>query len=160
MHGLNLPNLTRGNHTVTSGMTPEYNCVSHAIYEDLISLWPDDDNRWPISVECSETIEAFVKLFSQMAFKEVPLIESNAVAGYEKIAIFAVDEVPTHVARQLDNGRWTSKLGTLADIDHADLRCLENGEYGIVVRVMRRINTGRPPVLPPVAPPRPLIIRP
>jgi hypothetical protein len=160
MYGLNLPNLTRGNHAITSGMTPEYNCVSHAIYEQSIALWPDNDHRWPMSVERVETIGAFVKLFSQMGFEEIPLVDARVFAGYEKIAIFAINDMPTHVARQLRSGRWTSKLGTLADIDHADLRCLESGEYGTVVRLMRRIYTGRPPELPPVAPAQPLIIRP
>ena len=69
MHGLNLPNLTAGNHTITSPQTPQYNCVSHAVYEDLVSLWPDDDNRWPESVSRVETVDAFVELFSALGFE-------------------------------------------------------------------------------------------
>ena len=38
--------------------------------------------------------------------------------GYEKIAIYALDGEPTHAARQLDTGRWTSKLGKHEDIEH------------------------------------------
>jgi hypothetical protein len=44
---------------------------------------------------------------------------------------------PTHAARQLDNGRWTSKLGELEDIEHS-LRDLEGAAYGTVVQVMKR----------------------
>lgn len=42
--------------------------------------------------------------------------------GIEKIAIF-VDQkdVPTHTARQLRDGTWTSKLGQGIDITHDEL---------------------------------------
>ncbi|MCI0701929.1 MAG: hypothetical protein L0241_12680 [Planctomycetia bacterium] len=31
--------------------------------------------------------------------------------GGEKIALYALASVPTHAARQLPDGKWTSKLG-------------------------------------------------
>ena len=44
---------------------------------------------------------------------------------FDKIAVFANDQgIPTHAARQLPSGRWSSKLGELEDIEH-DLRDLE-----------------------------------
>ena len=58
--------------------------------------------------------------------------------GYEKIAIFAdPDGCPTHAARQLSSGVWTSKLGRLEDIEHA-LHDLEGAEYGSVFLIMKR----------------------
>ena len=58
--------------------------------------------------------------------------------GFEKIAVCANDQgVPKHAARQLNKGRWTSKLGRMADIDHA-LHDLEGTLYGSVVLVMKR----------------------
>lgn len=58
--------------------------------------------------------------------------------GVERVALFAgSDGFPTHAARQLPNGRWTSKIGFLEDIEH-DLYDLEGSEYGAVVRIMRR----------------------
>jgi len=45
--------------------------------------------------------------------------------------------VPTHAARQLENGRWTSKLGELEDIEH-DLHHLASGAYGAVVQILKR----------------------
>jgi hypothetical protein len=162
MHGLNLPNLTAGNHTITSPQTPQYNCVSHAVYEDLVSIWPDDDNRWPESVSRVETVDAFVELFSALGFEPIHINATGVTPGFEKVAIFAADNgtTPTHVARQCRNGRWTSKMGAQVDIEHADLHCLEGGEYGYVVRLMRRKHTGSPPTLPNLIPPRPLIILP
>ncbi len=45
--------------------------------------------------------------------------------------------LPTHAARQLASGRWTSKLGKAEDIEH-DLHDLEGDLYGIVVLLMKR----------------------
>jgi len=42
-----------------------------------------------------------------------------------------------HAARQLPEGRWTSKLGELEDIEHA-LHDLTGTVYGSVVLVMKR----------------------
>jgi hypothetical protein len=60
-------------------------------------------------------------------------------AGYEKVAIYAgSDAVPTHAARQLSSGWWTSKLGKAEDIEHRSLAALEGTVYGTVARVLRR----------------------
>lgn len=58
---------------------------------------------------------------------------------FEKLAVYA-DEygVPTHVARQLPSGSWTSKLGTAEDIEHDRPASLEGTVYGLVVRYLRR----------------------
>jgi hypothetical protein len=62
--------------------------------------------------------------------------------GYEKIAIYAdAGGVPTHAARQLDSGKWTSKLGRLEDIEHDTLSSLQGPSppaYGEVRQVLRR----------------------
>jgi len=161
MYGIDLPNLTAGNHSITSPQDEHYNCVSHAVHEDQVSLWPDDNNSWPEELPRVETIDAFVRFFTLIGFEEIPITATKITPGYEKIAIFAeAGAFPTHVARQLDGGRWTSKLGILVDIGHADLHCLEGGEYGYVVRLMRRRHHGGPPKLPKIAPQKPLIIRP
>ena len=45
--------------------------------------------------------------------------------------------VPTHAARQLASGLWTSKLGHSEDIEH-DLRALEGDTYGMVALLLKR----------------------
>ncbi len=57
--------------------------------------------------------------------------------GFIKIALFAKDNIPTHAARQLPNGLWTSKLGILEDVRHS-LSAISGGIYGSVVVVMKR----------------------
>ena len=61
--------------------------------------------------------------------------------GQEKVAIYARDDRPQHAARQLANGRWTSKLGDYEDIEHDTPEELEGDgryEYGRIVVFMRR----------------------
>ena len=56
--------------------------------------------------------------------------------GFVRLAIFAIGSTVKHAARQLRNGKWTSKLGQDVDIAH-ELRELEGPQYGSVVRIFR-----------------------
>lgn len=58
--------------------------------------------------------------------------------GYEKIAIYAIAGLFTHVARQLNGGQWTSKVGSLEDITHLSPASMSEGIYGFVHCIMRR----------------------
>ncbi len=58
---------------------------------------------------------------------------------YEKLAIYAdADGLPKHVARQLVDGRWTSKLGGWEDIEHEALEDLDSPDYGTSKMFMRK----------------------
>jgi len=57
--------------------------------------------------------------------------------AFEKVAIYALDGEPTHAARQLSDGTWTSKLGKDIDITHT-LRALEGSTYGQVAAYLKR----------------------
>jgi len=54
----------------------------------------------------------------------VPCDSAEVEPQFQKLAIYARDDgqhdggQPTHVARQFPNGRWTSKIGELEDIEH------------------------------------------
>lgn len=58
--------------------------------------------------------------------------------GYEKVALYGSSCVYTHAARQLTNGRWTSKLGKAEDIEHDTPDDVAGGLYGEVVEIMKR----------------------
>ena len=45
--------------------------------------------------------------------------------GFEKVAIYSDAHGPQHVARQLPDGKWTSKLGQQVDVEHSTLSVLE-----------------------------------
>jgi hypothetical protein len=70
----------------------------------------------------------------------VPCSGEGPEPGFEKVALFARDGVPTHAARQLLNGRWTSKLGLREDIEH-DLHAVSGELYGSVVLFLKRVTT-------------------
>jgi hypothetical protein len=58
--------------------------------------------------------------------------------GYEKVAIFSNQYgKPTHAARQIESGKWTSKCGSAEDIVH-ELKGLEGDQYGSVACIMKR----------------------
>lgn len=65
-------------------------------------------------------------------------------AGIEKIAIYVdANGVPTHAARQLADGTWTSKLGEWEDIQHKTLEAMEDSRglglgYGKVKLILKR----------------------
>jgi hypothetical protein len=51
--------------------------------------------------------------------------------GVEKVAIYVDDfGIPQHVARQLPDGTWTSKLGKGEDIGHVSPESLAGDLYG------------------------------
>ena len=87
---------------------------------------------WPPNIRCDETIEAFDEMFiSGGAFH---VTDEGVEKDIVKIALFAKMSNPTHAARQLAGGKWTSKLGRSEDISH-QLREIEGEQYGIVVRL-------------------------
>ena len=132
------PGLTGTAYQITSQATGLYNCVAWAAGESGRWWWPDFDGQhfWPANVLREETLGAFQEAFESLGF--VVCQSEHLEVGVEKIAVFADENGPQHVARQLPNGRWTSKLGELEDIEH-DLRGLEGVAYGSVVLIMGRV---------------------
>lgn len=59
--------------------------------------------------------------------------------GFEKVAIYADDnDVPTHAARSLPHGVWSSKMGDGEDIEHTTLSVVEGRNYGKAKRFLKR----------------------
>ena len=62
--------------------------------------------------------------------------------GIEKIALFGMRDSngvePTHAARQLESGEWTSKLGDYEDIVHPSLEDVRGPIYGEWICCMSR----------------------
>lgn len=84
-------------------------------------------------------MENFIKAFKRLRYKicNNPALEK----GYEKVAIYINDKNnPTHAARQLPSGIWTSKIGDEEDIQHDTLVGLEGKAYGKVSTILKRPN--------------------
>jgi hypothetical protein len=77
-----------------------------------------------------------IKVYEKLGY--IVCNDNGLEIGFEKIALYHLDGEYMHAARQLPNGRWTSKLGFLEDIEHDTLSGLEDGEYGVVKCVMKR----------------------
>jgi hypothetical protein len=124
---------------VTSPAQERYNCIAWAAGVTDAWWWPVGDpawSTWPEGAPPLETIAAFRDAFAKLGY-EVSA-DGEREAGQEKVAVFAdPDGCPTHAARQLSDGRWTSKLGRREDIEHG-LRDLEGVEYGAVVLFLKR----------------------
>jgi hypothetical protein len=68
----------------------------------------------------------------------VPCDDDRLESGFEKVALYGSSSYYTHAARQLPDGRWTSKLGRSEDIEHETPNDVAGGVYGEVVRMMKR----------------------
>jgi len=138
------PHLTYGNnanHKITSRKTKRYNCIAWAGDDIERPWWPQIDGwYWPSGISEQEDIPAFIQAFRLLGY--AVCADGSLEDGFEKVALFAEpDGTPTHAARQLRNGKWTSKLGPNEDIQHDDVRDVRGQLYGDVCCYMRRAIT-------------------
>jgi len=101
----------------------DYNCVSWAIHNDeenIILKLPDG--------ETDQRLKSYVDYYKNIGFEETGNIDVEQ--GVTKIALYAFADEFQHVARQLADGRWASKLGEWEDIEHSTLNDLAGNFYG------------------------------
>jgi hypothetical protein len=129
------PQLTPHNHLVTSPATPDYNCIAWSA--GTTERWWQPGVYWPADVPPNEYgIAVLVLALSTLGFEECA--DGNLEPGFEKVARYGSTLFYTHAARQLLNGKWTSKLGRSEDIQHHSPDDVAGGIYGEVVQFMRR----------------------
>lgn len=140
------PNLRRGEYRKTSENTVAYNCIAHAAEVNDWWWWPTEGPGifWPPEVPQEETVDSFIQAYAVMGYHVCSSQNREPELGFQKIALY-VDEdgVPTHAARQLATGEWTSKLGRAEDIAHRTLEALESGVdktlgYGSASLILKR----------------------
>ncbi len=125
-------------------MTPAYNCIAFAIGDE--SQWWEHGARltyWPPGIQRGDNLESWIKVFEVHGY--VRADDGSLEQEFEKVAIYVdLDMLPTHVAKQLSDGRWKSKLGKGHDIEHDTLDALEGDqmdEYGMVAQFLKRETT-------------------
>lgn len=128
-------NLNDDNHDVTSDETEDYNCAAWALGFTDRRMWPDPldtSYTWPDGIDRDDSLQAFVEGFRRFGFESCP--DAEFEPGYEKICLYADDvlrpDEPLHVARQLSDSAWTSKLGPWEDIKHPTPDVLTSSGYG------------------------------
>src|SRR6266705_4307778 len=105
------PGLVDSLYEIKSPRDPTYNCIAFAVV-DLTHFWYDTHTRgyyWPPGVPSADTIEGWIKVFSDHGYSETD--DASLELEYEKVAIYATPDAPEHVARQKASGVWTSKMG-------------------------------------------------
>jgi hypothetical protein len=135
--GTAFPNLEVEGYEISSPYDRRYNCIAWASSRDNQWSWPGGGGYWPAGVSDDTTVEAFIEAFALQGYETCD--DRILDAGYGKVALYAQQGEVTHAARQLSDGRWTSKLGKEVDITHT-LAGLEGPCYGVVVQILRRPN--------------------
>lgn len=119
------PGLATTTYQLTSPATDKYNCIAWAAGDDGFWWWPG--RFWPKDVPAAVTRLAFIKAFVDRGYEECATADLEQ--GFEKVCLYLKLGRPTHAARQLPNGVWTSKLGKGFDISH-ELDGLRGTKYG------------------------------
>ncbi len=139
------PGLQTGEWRVTSDADEAYNCIAFAVH-DTRQFWDPSlvgvrGYYWPPGVSREDNLQSWIRALEMNSYMVCDSGELES--GGEKIVIYVdTDGVPQHVARQLPDGKWTSKLGKGEDIQHDSLESLEGGFYGkAAVFMMRRSLT-------------------
>lgn len=136
LYKLQFPKLSGIKEKKTSEPDKRYNCIAWAFKDNQRWWWPTPKAYWPVSRLANwSPLESFEDWFARDGWTETPNREPEP--GFEKVALYAKGGVPTHAARMLDSGLWSSKLGMAIDLVH-ELGELEGPEYGTLLRVYRR----------------------
>jgi len=133
------PNLKKHNHLITSPQTDEYNCIGWAAGENDRFWWPGNHPiyYWPLPIPVTPTPQTFIEAFLTLNY--VPCADGSFEEAYEKVVLYVDSKKkPTHMARQLRDGTWTSKLGQSFDIMHLTPAAISGSGYGTVHTFMRR----------------------
>ncbi|SRR6266404_3208902 len=141
------PKLCLHGYVHTSNEDPGYNCFAHALNDngDWYSYLRVHGYYWPpteSAVPRDRRLNTFIKLFNYEGGFD-PCDDGRLENGVEKVALYMnEDKKVTHAARQLPDGKWTSKLGVKDDVTH-ELGSLEDpgtekDDYGTVVQYLKR----------------------
>ncbi len=135
------PALRGSDYQITSPKTSDYNCFAWALHtnDEWYSPVSIAGYYWPPNLSRNAEMTTMLNLFHQEGGFE-PCEDGSFEEGFEKIALYFCDGIVTHAARQLSSGRWTSKLGSMEDIEHS-LEMLEGDSrtgYGKIARYLKR----------------------
>lgn len=135
-------NISYTNH---SKCTRDYNCIAWAVGVDYTKYWPiknDAHYSWFPDIPYEATITNFILFFLKFGYTQCE--DGSLNDEFEKVALYGQRTLrmiykPTHAAKQLPDGKWTSKLGIEAqDIIHNSESDICGREYGDVIMYFSR----------------------
>ncbi|SRR6266498_3617854 len=130
---------------VTSEGTPIYNCIAYAAKDDTRPWWPMPhwmSSRyyyWPphLPRQVVATKDNFLRAFDWLGYELCKT--GKRERGFEKVVLYVdANDAPKHMARELGDGVWYSKLGDEQDIRHHTFDAVENQIYGVAQYFMRK----------------------
>lgn len=130
------PNLPPDQYQEKSELTCAYNCIAFAAEDMENWWWPSEDGFWPVEI-VDDSVASFEYAFKVSRNYE-PCQDGQLEAGFQKVAVYAAGNHVKHMARQTDNGLWTSKLGFGWDISHHTPESLISPQYGDTISYLRR----------------------
>ena len=131
------PDLAADGGIVTHPPDRAYNCVAWAVGVTHTAWWPSNaDAFWPPTVSDELTIDAMIAALETVGYFPCP--DGQSESGFEKVAVYAKGGVPTHMARQLHSGSWSSKLGRDCTVSHQSPEGVAGAVYGSVVAYLCR----------------------
>ena len=121
-----------------------YNSIAHAA-DDNTNWWecyPSGPINipgyyWPPTARHGYELDALVSAFETLGYAvcDGPELEP----GFEKVAVYANEQGEwRHAAKQLPDGRWSSKLGECEDVAHTDPDDVAGEINGWATRYMKR----------------------
>ena len=136
------PALENEGYEITSAASIRYNCVAWAAGDDDNWWYPDPNGflYWPSRALREWSTKGLIAVFRTLGYKKCE--NGDFDKDYEKVVIYVLLGIPKHAARQMPDGRWTSKLGEGKDIIHT-LLGLQGTEYGMPTIFLRRRLKGR-----------------
>ncbi len=135
------PGLKSTKYRIASPVNFNNNCLGWAL-GDTNRWWEKGRGcYWPDEDIPDDAVEGWITVFEFSGYRKTDTSELEP--GFEKVAICAKAGEPTHAARQMSSGRWTSKLGWGHDIEHDTLKSLEGLAYGTVAEILKRERKDR-----------------
>jgi hypothetical protein len=134
------PHLNAANHRdIISTPDDRYNCLAWAAGIDNEWWEPAVGKTWPGNAPrglAGYKIASLIEVFASIGF--VACNDGSLEDGIEKIAIYADGDEWMHAARQLQTGKWTSKMGPDERIEHDAPQDLAGPAFGQVTTFMQR----------------------
>ena len=130
------PSLASEDFEIVEGTSGRYNCIAYAAGYANDWWWPDGINYWPPWATLTDRMESLIEVFAGLGYEQCD--DSRAEADYRKIALYEAQGEMKHVALQMPNGAWRSKMGQGPVIEHRNPESLAGGDYGDPTVFMRK----------------------
>ncbi len=115
--------------------TKKYNCIAWSLGITSRWVWPGD------------RVEDFDKLYEQYGYRRLTKLDYRLQDGVEKVVLYGRKKdkrvLCTHAARQMPDGNWTNKLGSLPLIKVPSPDHMDGPGYGSPVAVYVRKKPAR-----------------